>query len=64
MLSFTPLSPRAIAIVAEGHFTAADIGEDVELWRGVEDRGHAVERRADVGGGEMAFRDDGDGAGG
>lgn len=25
MLSFTPLSPRAIAIVAEGHFTAADV---------------------------------------
>lgn len=43
---------------------AADIGEDVELWGGVEDRGEAVERRDDVGGGEMAFRDDGDGAGG
>lgn len=25
MLTFTPLSPRAIAIVAEGHFTAADV---------------------------------------
>lgn len=25
MLTFTPLSPRAVAIVAEGHFTAADV---------------------------------------
>jgi len=25
MLTFTPLSPRAIAITAEGHFTAADV---------------------------------------
>ncbi len=25
MLTFTPLSPRAIEIVASGHFTAADI---------------------------------------
>ena len=25
MLTFTPLSPRAIAIVASGHFTAADV---------------------------------------
>lgn len=25
MLTFTPLSPRAIAIAAEGHFTAADV---------------------------------------
>lgn len=25
MLTFTPLSPRAIAIIAEGHFTAADV---------------------------------------
>lgn len=25
MLTFTPLSPRAIAIVAEGHFTAANV---------------------------------------
>lgn len=43
---------------------AADIGEDVELRRGVEDRFDPGERGRDVGGGEMAFRDDGDGAGG
>ena len=43
---------------------AADIGEDVELRGGVEDGFEPVERGRDVGGGEMALRDDGDGAGG
>lgn len=43
---------------------AADIGEDVELWGGVEGCGELVERGRDVGGGEMAFGCDLDGAGG
>lgn len=41
----------------------ADIGEDVELRRGVEEGFDPGERGRDVGGGEMAGRDDGDGAG-
>jgi len=42
---------------------AADIGEDVELRHVVEDRGHAIERGEDIGGGEMPLGDDLDRAG-
>jgi hypothetical protein len=34
MLTITPISPRAIEMVAEGHFTAADVGPALNrLWQ-------------------------------
>lgn len=48
MLTFTPLSPRAIAIVAEGHFTAADIGPALDRLSAVLDTTPQLDILADV----------------
>jgi hypothetical protein len=48
MLSFTPLSPRAIAIVAEGHFTAADIGPALDRMTAILDTTPQLDILADV----------------
>jgi len=48
MLTFTPLSPRAIAIVAEGHFTAADVAPALERMAEILDTTPQLDILADV----------------
>ena len=48
MLTFTPLSPRAIAIVAEGHFTAADVAPALERMATILDTTPQLDILADV----------------
>lgn len=48
MLSFTPLSPRAIAIVAEGHFTAADVAPALARIEAILDTAPQLDILADV----------------
>ena len=48
MLSFTPLSPRAIAIVAEGHFTAADVAPALAQLETILDQTPQLDILADV----------------
>jgi hypothetical protein len=48
MLTFTQLTPRAIAITAEGHFTAADIAPALERMAAVLDATPHIDILADV----------------
>jgi hypothetical protein len=48
MLTFTPLSPRAIAIVAEGHFTAADVAPALDRLETILDQTPQLDILADV----------------
>ncbi|WP_423602998.1 STAS/SEC14 domain-containing protein [Sphingomonas sp. MS122] len=48
MLTFTPLSPRAIAIVAEGHFTAADVAPALARLETILDETPQLDILADV----------------
>ena len=48
MLTFTPLSPRAIAIVAEGHFTAADVAPALDRLAAILDTTPQLDILADV----------------
>lgn len=48
MLTFTQLTPRAIAITAEGHFTAADIGPAFERIKAILDTAPQLDILADV----------------
>jgi len=48
MLTFTPLSPRAIAIIAEGHFTAADVAPALDQLAALLDTTPQLDILADV----------------
>lgn len=48
MLTFTPLSPRAIAIVAEGHFTAGDVAPALARLETILDETPQLDILADV----------------
>ena len=48
MLTITPLSPRAIEIVAEGHFAAADVFAALERMAGILDDMLKLDILADV----------------
>ncbi|HEY0622216.1 STAS/SEC14 domain-containing protein [Sphingomonas sp.] len=48
MLTFIPLSPRAIAIVAEGHFTAADVAPALARLETILDQTPQLDILADV----------------
>jgi hypothetical protein len=48
MLTFTPLSPHSIAIVAEGHFTAADIAPALDRLSAILDTTPQLDILADV----------------
>lgn len=48
MLTFAPLSPRAIEVTAEGHFTAADIAPALDRLSAILDTAPQLDILADV----------------